>query len=77
MARLLKGSNVTNALEEPCRGRTFIVDYAYAGQSRRGKEQIIDMALNKSGIRDTARVLHISISKVIKELKTSKRNYNK
>jgi transposase-like protein len=62
--------------EELC-SRTFILDYAYAGQSRRVKEQIIDMALNGSGIRDTARVLHISTSTVIKELKKSNRNYNK
>lgn len=38
-------------------------------QSRKVKEQIVDMALNESGIRDTARVLHISTSTVIKELK--------
>jgi transposase-like protein len=31
------------------------------------KRQIVDMALNASGIRDTARVLHISIHTVIKE----------
>jgi transposase-like protein len=55
--------------EEPCGSRTFILDYSYSGQSRKVKEQIIDMALNGSGIRDTARVLHISTSTVIKELK--------
>ena len=52
-----------------CDGRTFILEYAYPGQSRKVKEQIVDMALNGSGIRDTARVLHISTSTVIKELK--------
>jgi transposase-like protein len=36
------------------------------------KQQIVDMALNASGIRDTARVLHISPTTVLKELK--KRN---
>ncbi len=50
-------------------GRTFILDYAYAGQSRQVKQQIVDMALNRSGIRDTARVLHVSPSRVIRELK--------
>ncbi|WP_199316487.1 IS1-like element transposase [Chroococcidiopsis sp [FACHB-1243]] len=44
-------------------------DYTYPGQSKKVKEQIVDMALNGSGIRDTARVLHVSASTVIKELK--------
>ena len=33
------------------------------------KQQIVDMALNASGIRDTARVLHVSPTTVINELK--------
>ena len=56
----------------PERGRTFLLEYAYVGQSPEGKQQIVDMALNASGIRDTARVLHVSPTTVIKELK--KRN---
>jgi transposase-like protein len=59
--------------ELDCNGRTFILDYAYPGQSRKVKRQIVDMALNGSGIRDTARVLHVSPSTVIRELK--KRTY--
>ncbi len=51
------------------RGRTFLLDYAYAGQSPEVKQQIVEMAMNASGIRDTARVLHISPSTVLKELK--------
>ena len=54
------------------RGRTFLLEYTYAGQSPEVKQQIVDMALNASGIRDTARVLHISPTTVLKELK--KRN---
>ena len=54
------------------RGRTFLLEYAYAGQSPEVKQQIVDMAMNASGIRDTARVLHVSPTTVIKELK--KRN---
>src|SRR5436190_23805140 len=42
------------------RGRTFLLGYTYAGQSPEVKQQIVDMALNASGIRDTARVLHVS-----------------
>ena len=56
----------------PERGRTFLLEYAYAGQSPAVKQQIVDMAMNASGIRDTARVLHVSPTTVIKELK--KRN---
>jgi len=44
------------------------LDYAYAGQSPEVKQQIIDMAMNASGVRDTARVLPISPTTVIKEL---------
>ena len=54
------------------RGRTFLLEYSYAGQSPEVKQQIVDMAMNASGIRDTARVLHVSPTTVINELK--KRN---
>jgi insertion element IS1 protein InsB len=53
----------------PERGRTFLLDYAYAGQSPEIKRQIVDMAMNASGIRDTARVWRVSPTTVIKELK--------
>jgi len=55
--------------ECPERGRTFLLEYAYRGQSPHVKQQIVDMAMNSSGIRDTARVLHVSPTSVIKELK--------
>ena len=51
------------------RGRTFLLDYSYPGQSSSIKEQMVEMAMNASGIRDTARVLHVSPTTVIKELK--------
>jgi insertion element IS1 protein InsB len=47
----------------------FQLDLSYKGRSPEIKEQIIDMALNGSGIRDTARVLKISPTTVINELK--------
>ena len=50
-------------------GRTFLLEYSYAGQSPAVKQQIVDMAMNASGIHDTARVLHVSPTTVIKELK--------
>jgi transposase-like protein len=51
------------------RGRTFLLEYTYVGQSPEVKQQIVDMAMNASGIRDTARVLHVSPTTVINELK--------
>ena len=58
-------------------GRTFILNYDYPGQSRQVKQQIVDMAINGSGVRDTARVLHVSPSTVIRELKKKNLNSNK
>ena len=37
------------------RGRTFLLEYTYAGQSPAVKQHIVDMAMHASGIRDTAR----------------------
>ncbi len=51
------------------RGRTFLIAYACAGLSPAVKQQMVDMAMNASGIRDTARVLHVSLTTAIKELK--------
>ena len=53
--------------EKPCKGRTFLLDYSYPGQSQHIKDQMVDMALNGSGMRDTARVLHVSTRTVLKE----------
>ena len=55
--------------EKRCAGRTFLLDDSYPGQSPAVKEQIVEMALNASGIRDTARVLHVSTNTVMTELK--------
>lgn len=52
-----------------CPTKTFILDYSYNGYLPEVKKQIIDMAMNGSGIRDTARVLNISPSTVISEIK--------
>ncbi len=54
------------------RGRTFLLEDTYAGQSPAVKQQLVDMALNASGMRDTVRVLHVSPTTVMKERK--KRN---
>jgi transposase-like protein len=50
-------------------GRTFIRGYSYPGRTPEVKRQIVEMTLNGSGVRDIARVLHVSPTTVIGELK--------
>ena len=50
-------------------GRTFIRAYAYPGRTPEVKRQVIEMTLNGSGVRDIARVLQVSPTTVIGELK--------
>ena len=54
-------------------GRTFLRTYAYPGCLPTVKQQIVDMTLNGSGIRDIARVLHVGPNTVMRELKKSRR----
>ena len=69
MVRPLRVNNALRCRELLCEERTFVLDYTYSGQSRQVKQQIVDMAVNGSGIRDTARVLHVSTNTVMNELK--------
>ena len=57
-----------------CSRHSFILKYSYRGYLADVKEQIIDMAMNGSGVRDTARVLRISPTTVIEELKKRPRS---
>ena len=75
--RTRQGKQRYRCREQRCAGRTFLLDYTYAGQSSEVKRQIVDMAMNASGIRDTARVLHVSPTTVIKELKKRHLNLSK
>jgi transposase-like protein len=52
-----------------CGRRTFVRHYTYRGYLPEVKQQISDMAVNGSGMRDTARVLKISRNTVTEELK--------
>ena len=52
-----------------CSHQSFLLNSAYKGRSPEIKQQVIDMSLNGSGVRDTARVLGISPTTVIQELK--------
>jgi hypothetical protein len=78
MATPVKASNTTGAARaaREGRGHTFLLDYSYVGQSPEIKDQIVEMAMNASGIRDTARVLHVSTNTVMTELKKRNRCSN-
>src|SRR5262245_9907910 len=52
-----------------CPHYSFQLDLLYKGRAPAIKDQIVDMSLNGSGIRDTARVLKISTTTVINTLK--------
>ena len=42
-----------------CSRQSFILNFSYRGRLSEVKQQISDMAINVSGIRDTARVLKV------------------
>ena len=56
---------------QSCR-RTFQLDYTYRACQPGVKERVVTLAMNNSGIRDTARALHISINAVMRTLKYSR-----
>jgi len=53
------------------------LEYSYQGYLLAVKQKICDMAVNGSGIRDTARVLKISPTTASKELKKKSDILNK
>jgi transposase-like protein len=55
--------------EQPCAGRTFLLDDPYIGQSPDVKQQSVDMARHASGRRDTARVFPVRTHTVRQALK--------
>ena len=52
-----------------CARRIFLLQYQDRGRVPEVRRQVVDLALNGSGIRDTARVLRISPTTVIAVLK--------
>ena len=58
---------------EQCARRIFLLQYQDRGRALEVRRQVVAMALNGSGIRDTARVLRISPTTVIAVLKKSRR----
>ncbi len=58
---------------QQCARRIFLLQYQNRGRVPEVRRQVVDMAVNGSGIRDTARVLRISPTTVIAVLKKSRR----
>jgi insertion element IS1 protein InsB len=57
-----------------CTRQTFLLEYVHQGRRPDVKQQIVDMPMNGSGIRDIARVLHMSPTTVMETLKKRTRN---
>ena len=57
---------------QSCQGRSFGLNPSYPGRVGAVKQQIVEMTLNGSGVRDIARVLRVSTRTVIAELKKSR-----
>src|SRR6185295_15310383 len=55
---------------EQCVRRIFLLQYQDRGRVPEIRRQVIDMAVNGSGVRDTARVVRISPTTVIAVVKT-------
>ncbi len=67
--RLVTGKQRYLCQNPDCLRRTFVLNTEQPGRRREVKQKIVEMALNGSGVRDTARVLHVSPATVIRELK--------
>ena len=66
-----RGSQRYLCPNEACDQSSFLLNYRYHGSRLEIKRQVVDLAMNGSGVRDTARVLGISTGTVLSELKKS------
>ncbi len=69
--RSSNGKRRYRCLNWDCPDETFSQTIDYPGRRPEVKQQIVEMTLNGSKIRDIARVVHVSTARVIKELKKS------
>ena len=67
--KIRQGKQRYRCREPRCAGRTFLLACSYPGHSPAVKQQIVEMARKARGIRDTARVLHVSTNTVRTALK--------
>jgi len=68
MAHLYNGKRRYRCLNLECPYETFSQTINYPGRRRELKQQIVEMTRGGSGVRNIARVLHVSTATVIKEL---------
>ena len=67
--RQANGEQRYRCMNPQCERRIFLLQYRDKGRLPEVKRQMVDMALNGSGIRDTARVLGVSPTTVMTTLK--------
>ena len=70
-----KGEQCYRCNNPQCQRRIFLLQYHNTGWVPEVKQQMVEMALNGSGIRDTARVLGVSPTTVITTLKKKRRRF--
>jgi transposase-like protein len=63
------GKRRYRCLNQDCLYVTFSQSLDYPGRRREVKQQIVEMTLNGSGVRDISRVVQVSTATVIRELK--------
>lgn len=71
--RQLNGAQRSRCTKPHCQRRIFLLHYHHTGWGPAVKQQRVDMALNGSGSRDTARVLGVSPTTVRSTLKKKRR----
>src|SRR6266542_2073087 len=69
--RQANGAQRYRCQNDLCERRIFLLQYQDRGRAPEVRRQVVDMAINGSGIRDTAWVLRISPTTVIAVLKKS------
>ena len=60
-----------------CARESFLLDYCNRGCLPEVKQTIIDMSLNASGVRDTARSLHICPNTVLVHSRRKPRHWSR
>jgi insertion element IS1 protein InsB len=60
-----------------CQRQIFLLQYHNTGWEPEVKQRMVEMALNGSGIRDTARVLGVSLTTVMTTLKKKHRRFTR
>ena len=76
------GKQATGAQRYQCQNRQcarqiFLLQYQDRGRVPEVRRQVVDMVLNGSGIRDTARVLGVSSMTVMSTLKKKRRRFTR